>query len=97
MASLAFAVVLFGLTLAIFFGDRAIRSKRGALNPYHEPETGTIVLLCFLLNIACLPFYFYKSRGSGVGLAIGIAAFIGTFVASFVAAFVVAFASALAA
>lgn len=95
MAALAFAVVLYGSTLAIFFVDRAIRARRGGLNPYHEPEVGTVVLLCFLLNLACLPYYFAKTRGGALGVVIGIAAFIGAFIAAFMAAFMVGFISAL--
>jgi hypothetical protein len=95
MVALAFAVVLFGLTIAIFMIDRAVRSKRGALSPFHEPDVGTLFLLCFLFNIACLPYYFHKTREGAIGIVAGIGSFIGTFVVAFVVAMVVAMAKSL--
>lgn len=95
MVNVVFALVLFGLTIAIFMIDRAVRAKRGALSPYHEPEVGTLFLLCFLLNVACLPYYFHKTREGAIGIVIGIASFVGVSVVAFVAALVVAMAKAI--
>ncbi len=64
-------IVVFGGTLAIW----AIDKKRREAEPGASDDTPgpfTVVLLCFLLNFVCLPYYFYRSRRSFFGLTLGV-------------------------
>jgi hypothetical protein len=78
---LAQIAVLAGSTLAIWAIDRGVRRSRSA-TAVEEPAPETIVALCFALNAACLPYYFYKSRGSVGGLFLGLGAFVACVVLS---------------
>ncbi len=69
------AAVLFASTLAIWAIDWKVRDAR-SVQALDGPEASTIVLLCFLINVACLPYYFAKTRSStALGLIVGFVAF----------------------
>ena len=54
-------------TIATIAIDKKIRSSSSDFAlPMTEPGWGVLLLLTFLCNIAALPFYFYRARGSVV-------------------------------
>lgn len=69
------ASTFIGGTLAVIQFDRKRRPRM-----MKEPSTGTLLLLSFLCNIACLPYYFYATRGGGKGIAIGVGLSVGLYV-----------------
>ena len=83
VAILVQLLVLYGGTIAIFTIDRKRRERQGK-TVLGEPEPGMLWVLAVLCNIACLPYYFFKTRG-GVGLAIGIGLFLACMFASMLA------------
>lgn len=77
------ALVIWGGTYVIYTVDRNRRRAQGGLS-MTDPETKTLMLLNILLNIACLPYYFKRTRGTTQGLFIGIGFFLALLVASIV-------------
>jgi hypothetical protein len=77
------ALVIWGGTYGVYTVDRNRRRAQGGLS-MTDPDTKTLMLLNILLNIACLPYYFRRTRGSTQGLFIGIGFFLALVVASIV-------------
>jgi hypothetical protein len=69
-------VVLWASTALVVGIDRARRVKDGTYGGMFEPETGALILLGILCNVACLPYYFQKTRNSAGGLFIGFGLFL---------------------
>jgi hypothetical protein len=96
MTHIVAALVLFGATIAVFSIDRKMRFSSGSYAKGYgsagEPDVGTLLVLCILFNIACLPYYFYKTRG-GIGIVVGFGFFVLCFLLMLVAK--VAFAMAM--
>ena len=65
-------LVLFGGTLGIWALDRKRRQDAPGGVADDTPGPFSIVLLCFLLNFVCLPYYFYRSRRTFYGLTLGV-------------------------
>lgn len=64
-------LVFFGGTLLIWAVDRSRRARTQGEED-DAPSPFTIVLLCFLLNVACLPYYFGRTRRSFYGFTLGV-------------------------
>jgi hypothetical protein len=88
--------VLLATTLGIIAYDRGRRFARGARS-LGEPEMGTLLIVALLCNVACLPYYFYQTRGSIGAALIGFLLFLGCVVAMVIAGSIVAVATAFVA
>ena len=89
VAILIQALVLFGSTITILFIDRKLRASKGELGGMYEPELSTVLALCILCNLGCLPYYFYSSRRSALWGLVGVGFFLACVAVSFVAGLVV--------
>ena len=94
---LVMALVLFALTLLVVGIDRSARAKRRANLQFDDPLTlavdpgfGTMIALTILVDIAALPYWFWSTRKSLLGLVLGVVAFIACFGASLAVAIVAA-------
>lgn len=74
-------LVLFGGTLVIWAIDKK-RREASQTSADATPNAFVIVLLCFLLNFVCLPYYFLRSRRSFFGLTLGIFFMVALLIAS---------------
>ena len=66
-------LVLWGATMGIVLIDRKRRDSKSAYAlPADEPGVLSLFALTVLCNVACLPYYFFRTRGGAVGLLIGV-------------------------
>jgi hypothetical protein len=77
-------IIMLG-TLGVVQFDRRRRQPQ-----LRDPSMTTVVLLGLLLNFACLPYYFARTRSTGKGLAIGIGAMLGVYAVTMIAGALVA-------
>lgn len=85
MGIIAFLIILWGGTFATVAVDRRLRRAKGAFGGFNEPELFPIIMLGLLLNLACLPYYFWKTRGSALGGLAGFGLFLVILIAGTIA------------
>ncbi len=75
-------LVLWISTMAVVVVDRRMRDSRrdDDLLPMDEPGLGSLIAIAVLFNVACLPYYFFRTRRSVLGLLMGVGFFIVCFV-----------------
>jgi hypothetical protein len=92
MSLLIGVLALWASTLGVVALDKSMRARDRASSDEMpsfaaEPSWGVLAVLCVLMNVAALPYYFYATRRSALWGLVGCGAFVGCVTVSVVTFF----------